>query len=53
MEYKFGPAIVRIYGECDRKKLKQATTDFLTKAERQRGKKKSSTAKNLQGSNAS
>lgn len=52
-EYKFGKAIVRIHGECDQAKLKQATATFLHKAEEQRRKKKSSTARNLQDSNAS
>ena len=53
MEYKFGNAIVRIYGECDREKLKRATADFLKKAEQQRRKKKSNTEKNQHGLNAS
>lgn len=53
MEYRFGKAIVRIYGDCDREKLKRATTDFLTKAEEQRRKKKSNTARNLQESRES
>ena len=53
MNYKFGNAIVRIYGECDQAKLKQATADFLKKAEQQRRNKKSNTPRNLQESNAS
>lgn len=53
MECKFGRATVRIYGECDQAKLKQATADFLKKAEQQRRNKKSNTNRSPQESNAS
>lgn len=39
-EYKIGNAVVRMHGECDREKLKEATTIFLKKAEAQRRKNK-------------
>ena len=52
-EYKFGCATVRIQGTYDQAKLKQATAEFLTKAEQQRRKKKSNTLRNLHESNAS
>ena len=35
-EYKIGNATVRIHGSTDHERLKEATHDFLKKAERQR-----------------
>ena len=39
-EIKFEKAIVRIYGDYDQDKLKQATAEFLKKAEEQRRRRK-------------
>lgn len=39
-EYKHGSALVRIHGNPDRDKLKEATGDFLKKVERCRNEKK-------------
>ena len=52
-QYEFGKATVKIYGDYDQDKLKQATAEFLKKAELQRRKRKSNTALNLQDCNAS
>ena len=35
-EYKIGPAIVRIHGQCEPEKLREATTQFLKKVEARR-----------------
>lgn len=35
-EYKIGPAIVRIHGQCEPERLREATARFLKKVEAQR-----------------
>lgn len=44
-EYQIGRATVRIHGEADTEKIKQAFTTFMKKAEKQKRRKKNENGK--------